>query len=231
MPVNYSEPMAISSAMAADEFPNSNFSLISSSPGSYRYPGSKPSSVSSESYPDSDDYFLPTTSSVSFSSLGASDSTFTLPGMSGIGVYDSDPTYEFLADHVLSSNSPPEMNSVPSHYPGQTQPQEYLAPTYIPMDAPMYNSGMMNFCSPDISWQSRILTPPPEDYVQEVLPQHLMAAQNFHEDSQSDRDFSVSVFEAKDTSKSQAFRSDRLNSPPLLVFANLDDQVAGCAEV
>lgn len=195
--------MAITSAAMIGGMPNSNFSLTSSSPGSRRPAGTDSGAPSSGPFSGDDDYFCSTTSAMNYSSLSVSDHTFATPVMSTMGGYDSDPTFEFLTDDVLSGDNAADLNLAASNYLGQGQTEDPLNSGYVPLDVSPYNPGMMmNSFFSDISWQTRALTPPPEDYVHDYL-----SAQSFQDDPcLVDQD--VAIYEANTISKSPSYRSD-----------------------
>ncbi|EXJ90858.1 hypothetical protein A1O1_03963 [Capronia coronata CBS 617.96] len=202
MPVTYADPMDYSSAAMTEGFANPNYALISTSSASRRYPGSTGTTYSSGSYSDGDDFLMTTSSAINCPSLSASDSTYNMPLMSSMVGYDSDPTYEFLTDEVLSGTGTSNLN-----YHGQGQTQDLLQSSYIATDPGMYTSGMMNnFFSADLSWQNRVLTPPPEDYVRDNLPHHFLSVQDYQPElCQDDQD--LAAFEINAISKSPSYRS------------------------
>lgn len=160
-------------------------------------------------YSGNDDYSLPTTSATVYSSLSVSDSTFAVPVTSSLAGYDTDLTAQFLADDVLLTDDNAALNCFSSLYPGQIQTQDLLNPGYMPMEVPMYNPGTMNNSYPaDMSWLTHPLTPPPEDYVQEVLPHHFLSAEHF-QDEHCRMDKDVPLCEGNDMSKPSPYRSDR----------------------
>ncbi|KIX04064.1 uncharacterized protein Z518_07617 [Rhinocladiella mackenziei CBS 650.93] len=196
----------------AEDFPNANFSLTSSS-GSRRDPGSKSSALSTGSYSDGDDIFP-----MGYSSMPTMDSPFNMPVMSNLGGFETNPAFEFLAEDVLSGGNAPDLNLVPSHFHGQGHAQDGLNPSYMLVDGSVYNPGMMSNFSPDLPWH-RVFTPPPEEYVQEVLPHHFLSAQSFEEEPcQSDRE--IAMYGANTIPKPPSYRSDCLKSTnplPLLI--------------
>ncbi|EXJ82608.1 hypothetical protein A1O3_06421 [Capronia epimyces CBS 606.96] len=141
-----------------------------------------------------------------YPSLSVAQSTYTVPVMSSMVGYDSDPTFEFLTDDVLSGTSTTDLNMASSSYQGQGQTPDLLNSGYMPMETGIYTSGMMNnFFSPDLSWQNRVLTPPPEDYVQEILPHSFLSAQDYEpEPYQGDRN--LAAFGTNVTPKSPSYR-------------------------
>lgn len=206
------DSMDFSSATLADDFAACNFSLTSSA-GSSRYSGSTTGGPSSCSYSDSDDYLL-SASAMSYSPSNATGNTYGLAGTSSLGVFDNDPVYEFLTDDVMSGNNSTDMNLVSPSYPGQDQTQDLLT-SYLPMDVlSLYSPGMMtNFSSTELSWPTRALTPPPEAYVQEVLPHHhFLSAQDFQDEScRTNQD--IASYAANDMSKALDQRSERPSLP------------------
>ncbi len=128
--------------------------------------------------------------------MDTADSLYAVPMMS-----------DFLTEDALSGDDM-DLNLTSSHYSGQGQTQDLLNSNYVTMDEPFYNPSMVpNVYTPDLPWQSRLLTPPPEDYVEEVLPQHFLSAQNLQEHScHSDQD--LASYEASIISKTPSYRSE-----------------------
>ncbi|KAI1612863.1 hypothetical protein EDD36DRAFT_465010 [Exophiala viscosa] len=210
--MSYPESMAFDYSNRDDDFANPNFSLASSSTGSRRYAASESSDISPGFYSGNDDYSLPTSSAMVYSSLSVPDSTYTVPVASSLSGFDTDLTSQFLANDALIANDHTAMSYFSSLYPGQAQNQDILNPGYMPMEVPMYHSGAMNsHYSTDMSWLNQgPLTPPPEDYVQEVLPHHFMSAEHF-QDEHCRMDKDVSIYDSNDMSRSSSYSLPRKN--------------------
>lgn len=181
---------------------SSNFSLTSI-PEGRRYLGSKSGIVPSGPYSSSDDYSLSTPSAANHSSLTVTDTQFISPVMSAMDNYDSSEVFEFLADDAFSGTYLSGMNVLPTNYPGQAQTEDLMNAPCMLVDVSMYNPGYMSGHYPsDVSWQNRVLTPPPEDFVHSFL-----SAQTSPEEScRVDQD--VSLYGPSIPMKSPTYRSD-----------------------
>ncbi|KAK5040235.1 hypothetical protein LTS07_000732 [Exophiala sideris] len=206
--MSYQEPMAFGYSHRDDDFAHPNFSLVSSSTDSRRYAASESSDMSSGFYSGNDDYSLPTSSAMVYSTLSVSDNSYAVPMTSSLSGFNTDLTSQFLADDALLVHENAATNYMSSLYPGQDSYQEIMNSGYMPMEVPMYNSGTMNSHYPtDIAWP---LTPPPEDYVQEVLPHHFMSAEHF-QDEHCQMDQDVSSYDGNDMSRSSSCSLPRRN--------------------
>lgn len=221
MPVTQPEALDFSVSTMA-ETPNSNFSLTSSCSGSRRLNSVNSDLVPCNNYPGSsgDDYFLSTPSSMSYIPI-SSGATFSGPLMPTMGSLELDPTpYDFLVDHVVSTSTSTDMNFVSLPYNGQVSSQDILT-SFV--DVSMCGPAVMNnWSGPEgYNWSplGRPDTPPPEDYIQEFLPQHFSPPQDIQDDScTGEQDFTI--YDVNDISKSSSHRSD-CSKPYALVSTNL----------
>ncbi|EHY60356.1 hypothetical protein ABEF92_005880 [Exophiala dermatitidis] len=237
MPVTYTEPMDFRPHGMNEGLTSSHFAYASSSwaPGRHSSSGTGP--LSTGSYSDSDDYVVVTSSAMAYPSLSISESPYNMPMMSSMSGFDSDPAYEFLTDDVVSGTSAADLKLAQTNYQGQGQTQDLMEPSYISMDSvdssSLYMPGVMNnFYSSDLSWQNRILTPPPEDYVQEILPQHFLTAQDYQSDlCQHNRTLSAhneTIATRKSSSSSSSSTRRSLPQPrPLRSASERSDSTTG----
>ncbi|OCT54232.1 hypothetical protein CLCR_00265 [Cladophialophora carrionii] len=169
----------------AGQVPTGNYAVTSSTLGSRRYHGSRPVAPSSGSYPDSDDYFLSTSSGMAYRSIPVSDGSFAGPMLSGLSGFDADFASEFLTEDAFSGDSCSDLTFVPSQYPGQGNSPDHLNTSYMPMDS-LYMPTMMPSFNTDVS---RLPTPPPEEYLQTCFPSgHIFQDQL----CPMDKDFTIS---------------------------------------
>lgn len=203
MPVISPESRRFTSATG--EVTQENFSLISAASGSRRTHGGRPMVLSPGSYSD-DDLFLSTTSAMSYPPMTASESPYALPVMSSLNSYDIDLTSEFLTEDAFSTSASADLTLVPSQYHGQNSPQEEMNSGYMPMDSlylpcvPVVPS----YCTATFSPQ-RLLTPPPENYLEDILSAHML------QDALCPMDKKDATCEASPICSASSDRSDSLH--------------------
>lgn len=222
VPVTQSDSMDFSSTTMA-EIPT-NYALTSSCHGSRRLNSVNSDLVSCNNYPGSsdDDYFLTTTSSMSYIPI-TSGATFSGPlmptmGNPTMGNFELDSTpYDSWIANVVSTSNATEMNfvSLPFHSQG---PSQDIMSSFV--DVSMCGPAVMNNCyGPDAyNWPpiGRPDTPPPEAYIQGLLPQQLSPPEDIQDDAcTGEQDFPM--YEVNDISKSSSHRSDCQRIPVHIV--------------
>lgn len=183
MPRTRHEPGSFATATMRDDYCNSNFSL-SSYPGSRRSYGSYDWNDTADSFPGDDDYLFHTDPLSGFDSLSVSSSNYMMPVLSGAGALDTDATYDMLASNALSRHAPMVSGvAYPSHQ-APTLTQDLLPGVYNPMEANFCNQFMDDGSGlRTTAWHDRMLTPPPEPFVQAALPtQILLSSQDLYDD-------------------------------------------------
>jgi hypothetical protein len=167
MPLISPGDIHFSPASMAGQVPSGNYAVTSSTLGSRRYHGSRTAGPSSGSYPDSDDYFLSTSSGMNYRSMIVPDGSYAGPMLSSLSGFDADFASEFLTEDAFSGNTCSDLTFVPPQYPGQGSSQDHLNPSYTPMDSLYMPTMMPSFNTADMS---RLPTPPPEEYLQTCFP-------------------------------------------------------------
>jgi len=222
VPVTQSDSLDFSSSTMA-EIP-SHYALTSSCHGSRRPNMVNSDLMSCNNYPGSsgDDFFLSATSSMSFNPI-TSAATFSgplLPTMGSFDELDSSPYDPWVAS-VVSTSSPTEMNFVTLPYHSQGPSQDILSP-YV--DVSMCGPAVMNPCyGPDaFNWSpiGRPDTPPPEAYIDRILPQQLSPPEDIQDDPCADEQ-DYHMFEVTEISTSSSHRSDCQRTPVHIVHTDL----------
>ena len=166
--------------------------------------------MSTGSYPDNDDFYLPTTSSaMNYPSMTIPGDAFDVPAMSSLDSFDMDFASEYLIEDAFSGTTSEDLTFVPAEYSGRGHAQDVMNSTFMPMDSPyMPASATSRFNPADIA---RHLTPPPEE-----LLQNYFSSVQLYQDQQYSMDKDFTGYDSSSISHSSPDRLDSFHTlPPL----------------